>query len=46
MIDYLLHNANPSIQYRVKSLVLNQELSVQEKEQLQAKKFERADYTI
>lgn len=37
MIDYLLLNANPSIQYRVKTEVLNRELSVEEKDQLQAK---------
>ena len=37
MIDYLLNNANPSIQYRVKTEVLNQELSAREKDQLQEK---------
>ena len=37
MIDYLLVNANPSIQYRVKTEVLNQELSFEEKNQLQEK---------
>ncbi len=37
MIDFLLSNANPSIQYRVKTEVLNQELSVAEKDRLQAK---------
>lgn len=37
MIDYLLANANPSIRYRVKTEVMNQELSVREKDQLQEK---------
>lgn len=40
MIDYLLANANPSIQYRVKTEVMNQELSVAEKNRLQAKILE------
>lgn len=37
MIGFLLENAGPSIKYRVKTEVLNQELSVKEKDQLQAK---------
>ena len=37
MIEFLLNNANPSIQYRVKTEVLNQELSAWEKDQLQSK---------
>ena len=40
MIDYLLLNANPSIQYRVKTEVLNQELSAEEMDGLQAKILE------
>ena len=36
-IDYLLLYANPSIQYRVKTEALNQELSFEEKNQLQEK---------
>lgn len=40
MIDFLLKNANPSIRYRVKTEVLNKELSVREKDQLQAQIFE------
>ncbi len=40
MADFLLNNANPSIQYRVKTEALNQELSVDEKDQLQAKILE------
>ena len=37
MIDYLLLNSNLSIQYRVKTEVLNQELSFEEKNHLQEK---------
>lgn len=40
MIDFLLNNANPSIQYRVKTEVLKQELSDREKDQLQSKILE------
>ena len=36
LISYLLNHANPSIQYRVKTEVLNQEVSVGEKDRLQA----------
>lgn len=40
MIDFLLANANPSIQYRVKTEVLHEELSSAEKDQLQARILE------
>lgn len=40
MVNYLLANANPSIQYRVKTEVLNQKVSVEEKDQLQTKILE------
>lgn len=40
MIDFLLANANPSIQYRVKTEVLNLDLPDEEKDQLQAKILE------
>ena len=39
-ISFLLENANPSIQYRVKTEILNQELSHDEKDQLQARILE------
>ncbi len=35
MIDFLLSNANPSIRYRVRSEVLNEEVPLEEKQQLQ-----------
>ena len=40
MIDFLLDHANPSIQYRVKTEVLHEELSATEKDQLQRKILE------
>ena len=40
MIEFLLQNANPSIRYRVRSEVLNEEVSAKEKDQLQAQIIE------
>lgn len=37
IIDFLLDNANPSINYRVKTEILNEEVSQNEKQQLQSK---------
>jgi hypothetical protein len=36
MVDFLLKNANPSIKYRVKKEVLNENVSTEEKNKLQA----------
>lgn len=37
IIDFLLANANPSIVYRVKSEILNEDITIKEKDRLQAK---------
>jgi hypothetical protein len=46
IINFLLKNANPSIKYRVKKEVLNEDISVEEKKELQAQIMEESNIQL